>query len=223
MRVLLIENDILFGSGLEHYLHEEDFVADWLRDSKSAQTALAGNEYFDLVILDLDVPGIGWKDWIASLKSQMSSPPVIVMTGGHLMSKGLDMGADGYLSKRFLNKEKFFSLIWSVLRRTYDEDSSATILKYKNISLDLKAHEVKVDDKLVKISRREFALLHKLLTNVGEVISREKLSQSLYGWNKEIDSNALEVHIHNLRQKLKADFIESVRGFGYKITKDSTS
>ncbi len=129
----------------------------------------------------------------------------------------MDSGADDYLKKPF-DLGEVCARIRALVRRS--SGRAETVIAYKNVVLDPAAHSVKVDGKEMTLPRREFALLQKLLENVGQVLSREQIAQSLYGWEEEVDSNALEVHIHNLRKKLNATYIRTIRGVGYMLEKE---
>jgi two-component system response regulator QseB len=130
--------------------------------------------------------------------------------------KGLDSGADDYLTKPF-DLDELCARLRALQRRF--SSRAEPVLQHENISLDPASHTVTLNGETINVSRREFALLHKLLENAGRVLSREHLTQSLYGWGEDVDSNALEVHIHNLRKKFGQTFIRTIRGIGYMIDK----
>ncbi len=147
--------------------------------------------------------------------------PVIILTARETVQnriEGLDAGADDYMIKPF-DLNELEARIRALIRRS--QGRADTVLTYRNITLDPHAHTVMVDDTEVHIARREFALLQKLLENSGHAITREQLMQSIYGWDEDVDSNVLEVHIHNLRKKLNADFIRTIRGIGYIAEKET--
>jgi two-component system, OmpR family, response regulator QseB len=218
MRILLIEDDRLLSEVIQTYLSEENYVVDWLKNKNEIDTALHSCENFDLVIIDLTIPGWSWKNWLKVFKSKYPNIPVLVVSATNAMAQSLELGADAFLQKRLLNKRELLSSIHAILRR--QSHAVNNIITYKDVKLDLNSREVIVDGNHVELSRREFTLLHILLTHIGEVVERKRLIESLYGWQQYIDSNALEVHVHNLRRKLKADYIKTVRGIGYTIKKD---
>ncbi|NKB46923.1 MAG: response regulator [Legionellales bacterium] len=221
MRLLLVEDDELLGDGIRIGLSQMNYTVDWLKDGQSALVALR-TEHFDLIILDLGLPKMSGIDILETIRSQGNTTPVIILTARETIEDrilGLDKGADDYLAKPF-DLEELSARIRALIRRSAGR--ADTLLSYKNVTLDPAAHVVTLDDKAVQLPRREFDLLHKLLENVGQVLSREVLMQSIYGWEVDVDSNALEVHIHNLRKKLNADYIKTIRGVGYMIIKSET-
>lgn len=219
MRILLVEDDELLGDGLRTGLIQYGYVADWLKDGASADQALK-TETFDLVVLDLGLPKMSGITVLQNLRARGLTMPVLILTARESIEdrvKGLDSGADDYLTKPFDLDELCARL--RALQRRFSSRAEPLIV-YDNITLDPAAHTVSLNGEIVNVSRREFALLHKLLENAGRVLSREHLTQSLYGWGEDVDSNALEVHIHNLRKKFGQDFIHTIRGIGYMIDKN---
>lgn len=218
MRILLVEDDELLGDGLRTGLIQYGYAVDWLKDGISADQALK-TENFDLVVLDLGVPKMSGITVLQNLRSRGQTMPVLILTARESIEdrvKGLDSGADDYLTKPFDLDELCARL--RALQRRFSSRAEPHIT-HGNIILDPAAHTVTLNGELINVSRREFALLHKLLENAGRVLSREHLTQSLYGWGEDVDSNALEVHIHNLRKKFGQDFIHTIRGIGYMIDK----
>lgn len=225
MRVLLVEDDDLLGdairSGLKHYGH----TVDWVKDGKSANdTLLAKHEIFDVIVLDLGLPKMSGLEVLRSIRERGVSTPVVILTARDEPQdqvRGLDTGADDYLTKPF-DLDVLCARIRALQRRS--KARAKPILNYGNITLDPAAHSVEMDGDEVVLSRREFVLLQKLLENSGRVISRDQLNQTLYGWGENIDSNALEVHIHNLRKRFGTNTIRTIRGVGYMAEKrDGTS
>jgi two-component system response regulator QseB len=220
MRILLVEDDELLGDAAKAGLSQYGYTVDWLKDGESAKLALK-NESFDLVVLDLGLPKLSGLGLLRDVRASGNPTPVIILTARDTVEdrvKGLDCGADDYLTKPF-DMDELTARVRALIRRSSGR-ADATI-HYRNIELDPAAHSVTLDGEEVNVPRREFALLQKLLENSGHVLSREQLMQSVYGWEEDVDSNALEVHIHNLRKKLNATFIRTIRGVGYMIEKES--
>lgn len=218
MRILLVEDDELLGDGLRTGLIQYGYTVDWLKDGMAADQALR-TENFDVVVLDLGLPKLTGITVLQNLRSRGQVTPVIVLTARDAIEdrvKGLDSGADDYLTKPF-DLDELCARMRALQRRSTTR--AEPTLAHDNIVLDPAAHSVKLNGELVNVSRREFALLQKLLENAGRVLSREHLAQSLYGWGEDVDSNALEVHIHNLRKKFGQEFIHTIRGIGYMIDK----
>lgn len=219
MRLLLVEDDELLGDAVKSGLTQFGYIVDWLRDGESARIAVK-SESFELIILDLGLPKLSGLSLLQHIRQDGNATPIIILTARESVEdriKGLDSGADDYLVKPF-DLNELSARIRALIRRSQGRADS--ILQYKNITLDPAAHSVLVDNEVVNVPRREFALLQKLLENNGQVLSREQLMQSIYGWEEDVDSNALEVHIHNLRKKLNAHFIRTIRGVGYMAEKN---
>lgn len=218
MRVLLVEDDELLGDGLRTGLVQYGYAVDWLKDGLSADQALK-TENFELVVLDLGLPKLPGINVLQNLRARGQTMPVLILTARESVDdrvKGLDSGADDYLTKPFDLDELCARL--RALQRRFSSRADP-LLTHDNITLDPASHTVTFHGENINLSRREFSLLHKLLENAGRVLSREHLTQSLYGWGEDVDSNALEVHIHNLRKKFGQEFIRTIRGIGYMIDK----
>jgi two-component system, OmpR family, response regulator QseB len=218
MRILLVEDDELLGDGLRNGLIQYGYAVDWLKDGLSADQALK-TETFDLVVLDLGLPKLSGISVLQNLRSRGLTMPVLILTARESVEdrvKGLDSGADDYLTKPF-DLDELCARLRALQRRF--SSRAEPVLQHETISLDPASHTVTLNGETINVSRREFALLHKLLENAGRVLSREHLTQSLYGWGEDVDSNALEVHIHNLRKKFGQNFIRTIRGIGYMIDK----
>lgn len=218
MRILLVEDDELLGDGLRTGLTQYGYVVDWLKDGISADQALK-SEGFDLVVLDLGLPKLSGISVLQNMRARGQVMPVLILTARESVDdrvKGLDAGADDYLTKPF-DLDELCARLRALQRRF--SSRAEPLLVHGNITLDPASHVVMMDGELISVSRREFALLQKLLENSGRVLSREHLTQSLYGWGEDVDSNALEVHIHNLRKKFGQDFIRTIRGIGYMTNK----
>ncbi len=218
MRVLLVEDDELLGDGLRTGLMQAGYTVDWTKNGLAADQALQ-SETFDLVILDLTLPKIDGLSLLQKMRARGNTTPVLILTARESIEervKGLDSGADDYLTKPFDLDEVCARL--RALQRRFASRALPQIV-HGNLTLDPASHLVTLDQEHITLPRREFALLHILLENEGRVLSREHLTQSLYGWGEEVDSNALEVHIHNLRKKFGQEFIRTIRGIGYMIEK----
>jgi two-component system response regulator QseB len=218
MRILLVEDDELLGEGTRKGLIQDGYTVDWVKDGKLGDQALK-TEKFDLVVLDLGLPKLPGITVLQNLRERGDTTPVLILTAHESIEdrvKGLDSGADDYLTKPFDLPELFARL--RALQRRF-ASRAAPILEHDDISLDPASHTVSYKGEPINLSRREFALLHILLENAGRVLSRDHLTQSLYGWGEEIDSNTFEVHVHNLRKRFGQSFIRTVRGIGYTIEK----
>lgn len=217
MRILLVEDDEILGDGIKTGLEQNAHTVDWVLDGDSARMALT-TENFDAVVLDLSLPKRSGLEVLREMRAQNNNTPVLILTAYETIEdrvKGLDTGADDYMVKPF-DMEELNARLRALIRRR--SERGTPYIEYRGIKLDPRTQTVYVDDKPANISRREFSLLEKLLDNPGKVLSREVLIQTVYGWGEEIDSNALEVHIHNLRKKLGDRLqIRTVRGVGYLI------
>lgn len=217
MRILLVEDDELLGDGLLTGLQQHNYTVDWVKDGIAAEQALA-YEDFDVMVLDLGLPKRSGLEVLENLRKQGKELPVLILTAREAVDdkiKGLDTGADDYMVKP-CDLDELAARVRALHRRK--TGSATPKLVHGKLVLEPSSHTVKFDDELLTLPRREFALLEKLLENVGKIVSREQLLQTLYGW-AEIDSNTLEVHIHNIRKKLPKKYIRTIRGVGYMIEK----
>ncbi|BCD89170.1 DNA-binding response regulator [Pseudomonas solani] len=216
MRLLLVEDDSALGEGLRTGLREEGYTIDWLQDGASALHALT-QESFDLVILDLGLPRLDGLNVLKRLRGSGSALPVLILTARDGMEDriaGLDAGADDYLIKPFdLNELK--ARLRALLRRS--SGRAQVLVEHGGVSLDPVSQQVHYQGRPVSLTPKEYMLLHELLAQPGKVFSRERLTQLLYGWDEEAESNTLEVHIYHLRKKLFGELIRTVRGIGYLV------
>jgi len=218
MHVLLVEDDELLGDGVRIGLAQFGYVVDWVKDGQIAlQTILSEN--FDTIVLDLGLPKRSGIEVLKAMRAKNINTPVLILTandGVDSRVKGLDCGADDYLVKPF-DLEELCARIRALHRRSASR--TEPIINHGRVILDPASRSVYIDGEALVLSRREFVLLQKLLENSGRVLSREQLNQALYSWDDEIDSNALEVHIHNLRRKIGFTLVRTIRGVGYMIEK----
>jgi len=215
MRLLLVEDDPMIGESLREALRRQGFAADWVRDGQAAEAVLASGERFDTVLLDLGLPKRGGLEVLSALRARGDATPVIVLTARDATSDkvaGLDAGADDYLVKPF-ELDELLARLRVVARR--QSGRTDTALAVADLRLDPATREVTRAGRPILLSAREFALLQALLERPGAIVSRAQLEDRLYGWGEELESNAISVYMHQLRKKLGADFIRSMRGVGY--------
>ncbi len=218
MRLLLVEDDTMIGESVRQGLRQDGFVIDWVQDGKAAELALS-NETYALLLLDLGLPKKGGLEVLKNLRSQRNPIPVLVLTARDAVTdrvKGLDAGADDYLVKPF-DLDELAARIRALLRR--QSGRIETELRCGDLTINPATHQVFLGAKEIALSAKEFAILYALIDRPGAVLSRVQLEQHLYGWDEEIESNAVEVHIHNLRKKLGSELIRNVRGVGYVVEK----
>ncbi|MEW5850913.1 MAG: response regulator [Myxococcota bacterium] len=216
MKVLLVEDDALLGDAVRAALVGVGYTVDWLRDGKSAVTALRDGGYA-LLVLDLGLPGIPGLDVLSRLRKDGSTIPVVILTARDTVNdrvRGLDRGADDYVVKPFEMSE-LLARVRALLRRAGGMVTG--VLRSGAVTLDSAAHRVTHDGVEVELSPREFALLQELMEHAGRALTREQLERCLYGWQEEVSSNAVEVHIHHIRRKLGDDVIRTIRGVGYLV------
>tara|TARA_R110000796_G_scaffold88164_6_gene189850 strand:+ start:48537 stop:49199 length:663 start_codon:yes stop_codon:yes gene_type:complete len=220
MRLLLVEDDKSLGEGIMTALKAEGYTLDWLQDGASALHALS-SEPFDLAILDLGLPRMDGLQVLKALRDRHHSVPVLILTardGVHDRIAGLDAGADDYLTKPFDSAE-LKARLRALLRRS--NGRAEPLINLRGVTVDPQNQQVTLEGKVVSLSRKEFVLLHELIAQPDRVLTRDRLEQVLYGWNEEVDSNTLEVHIHHLRRKLFPELIRTLRGVGYMIERQA--
>ena len=218
MRILLVEDDSPLAQGLKKALNNEGLTVDWLNKGNTAITALASNPV-DAVILDLGLPDIDGTEVLKIIKKKYPLIPVLILTARDSLDdkiSGLDLGADDYLVKPFAMPELFARL--RVFERRLGTAASS-IISLHNITLDIQAHTVAINNCFIEMSRKEYMILKILMENAGRIQSRAQLENKLYEWGEEVASNAVEVHVHHLRKKLPAEFIKTIRGVGYTVSK----
>jgi len=218
VRLLVVEDDPLIGDGLVSGLSREGYYIDWVQDGEAGIHAFDANDY-DLAVIDIGLPDISGLKVLEAARRKKNSPAILILTaldGVDNRVKGLDSGADDYLTKPF-DMEELKARLRSLQRRLHGR-REATIT-VGDVVLDPAASRVTLHGKPVQTSAKEFALLLHLMENAGRVQSKRQLEDTLYGWNDGVESNTLEVYIYQLRRKLGADFIQTIRGLGYVVEK----
>ena len=220
MRILLAEDDTLLGDGLRAGLRLAGFQVDWVHDGLAAERELRAQPYA-AAVLDLGLPLMDGLDVLASVRRAGVTLPVLVLTARDAVPdriKGLDTGADDYVVKP-VDLDELAARLRALVRRAHGQPQE--VLQVQDVQLDPAARTVQRAGQPVALSTREFDLLQALVLNAGRVLSREQLEQHLYSWGQEVDSNAVEVHIHHPRKKLGAALIQTVRGVGYLLPRKS--
>lgn len=220
MRVLLIEDDRMIGTAMQQALKDAAYAVDWVTDGETAIHA-AENESYELALLDLGLPKADGREVLQRLRALGQRLPVIIVTardGVDDRIDGLDLGADDYLVKPFEIRE-LLARMRAVLRR--EGSGSAPLVSNGKLSLDPATREASFLGESALLTAREFALLQALLARPGTVMSRGELERQIYGWNEEVESNAIEYLIHTIRKKLGATAIRNVRGVGWMVDRAS--
>lgn len=218
MRILLAEDDQLLGSGLQAGLRQAGFQVDWVHDGQAAQEQIEEEEY-DAVVLDLGLPVKDGLDVLRQTRKRGKTLPVLVLTARDAVAQriqGLDSGADDYVIKP-VDLSELSARLRALVRRAHGQP--VPTLQFAGVELCPAARTVTCHGEPVELSAREFDLLQVLMLNPSRVMTRAQLEGQLYSWGREIESNAIEVHIHHLRRKLGPGFIQTVRGVGYALTR----
>lgn len=216
MRILLVEDDPLLGDGLRAGLLQLGFQVDWVRDGEAASRELR-SEAYAAAVLDLGLPRKDGLDALAEARRAGAKLPVLVLSARDAVPDrilGLDRGADDYVVKP-IDLLELAARLRALVRRSHGQPQER--LQAGGVELDPAARAASVAGKAVVLSAREFDLLYALMLAAGRVLTREQLEQHLYGWGREVESNAVEVHVHHLRRKLGVDIIRTVRGVGYVV------
>jgi len=218
MRILLVEDDQMIGQAIQTALRQDGHAVDWVRDGNAADAALAAGR-FDLVLLDLGLPGRDGVSLLRLIRSRRDATPVLVITARDAIADriaGLDAGADDYLVKPF-DLDELAARIRALLRRSAGRGEP--VIEHGRILMNPATREVARDGQPVSLSPREYAVLEALMSHPGAVLSRAQLEDRLYGWGESVDSNAVEVYIHGLRRKLGRDLIQNLRGVGWFVAR----
>lgn len=219
MRILLVEDDALLGDAIQAGLKQSGYAVDWMKDGVSAEQALGTGPYA-AVVLDIGLPRLSGLEVLRRMRNRNIPIPVLILTAMDAVDsriKGLDTGADDYLVKPF-DMGELAARLRALLRRASGRPEP--LLQAAGVTLDPASHRVQFQDRPVELSAKEFAVLHALMLNAGKVLSRAQLEEQLYAWGNEIESNAVEVHIHHLRRKLFPGVVETLRGVGYLLPRD---
>ena len=219
MRVLLAEDDPLLGDGLRAGLRQLGFQVDWVRDGVAAERELQAESYA-AAVLDLGLPRKDGMEVLASVRRAGCSVPVLILTARDAVDdriRGLDVGADDYVIKP-VDLNELAARLRALVRRANGQP--VELLTAQDVRLDPSSRSVHQAGAEVVLPAREFDVLHALMLGAGRILSREQLERQLYSWGQEVESNAIEVHIHHLRRKLGADLIRTVRGVGYMIARE---
>jgi two-component system OmpR family response regulator len=218
MRILLVEDDPMIGEAVSIALKDAAYAVDWVKDGAAAESVLAHREH-QAVLLDLGLPRQDGLDVLRRLRQSGNPVPVIILTardGVEDRIKGLDFGADDYLLKPF-DINELLARLRAIVRRAGGQ--AAPLLGNGKVNLDPVTREARCGDAVELLSAREFALLHALLLRPGAILTRAELEQRIYGWNEEVESNAVDFLIHGVRKKLGAEVIKNVRGAGWMVEK----
>lgn len=218
MRVLLAEDDNLIGGAIKQRLNDEAYAVDWVLDGESAIAAINTHTY-SLLLLDLGLPRKDGMKILREIRRASTALPVIIITARDdvdVRVKGLDLGADDFLVKPFSMNE-LLARMRAVIRR--NQCSASVLLGNGDIELDPASHKVFRDGEEFSLTAREFSLLRSLLQRPGAILSRDDIEERIYGWNEEVESNAIEFIIHSIRKKLGSDVIKNIRGVGWMVAK----
>ncbi len=218
MRILLVEDDRMIGEAVSVALRDAAYAVDWVQDGETALRTLNNREH-QAMLLDLGLPKRDGLEVLRKLRADGNRLPVIIITardGVEARINGLDFGADDYLVKPF-DVNELLARLRAVIRRQGGQ--AAPSLSNGKVMLDPASHEARCGAAMVVLSAREFSLLHALLLRPGAILTRAELEERIYGWNEEVESNAIDFLIHGIRKKLGADVIKNVRGAGWMVEK----
>ncbi|WP_370188809.1 response regulator [Qipengyuania sp.] len=222
MRILVIEDDEILREGLTEGLALEGHTVDAVASCGDAREAAAGFAH-DAIVLDIGLPDGSGLDLLREWRRAGHDTPVLLLTARNMTEdriQGLDLGADDYMGKPF-DLAELAARLRAMARR--GGGRAEAILRFGKLEIDPAARRTTLDAVPINLSRREFAVLETLARRPGQIVSRSRIEEAIYGWQEEVGSNAVEVHIHKLRGKLGADTIETVRGLGYRLRSDGSA
>lgn len=219
MRLLVVEDDALLGDGIQAGLRQQGFSVDWVQDGIAALHAIE-SEAYAAVVLDLGLPRRSGLEVLKILRQQNNPVPLLILTARDTVDDritGLDAGADDYLVKPF-DLGELAARLRALTRRASGQP--APLLTVGALSLDPAARTVSYRDEPRALSAKEFDLLQVFMANAGRVLTRDQLASALYAWGEEVESNAIDVHLHHLRKKISPDIVQTLRGVGYLMPKE---
>jgi two-component system response regulator QseB len=222
MRILIVEDDRQLGKGLKTGLGQDGYAVDWVQDADAAEHAIR-MEHFDLVVLDLGLPGRDGLALLKDLRQEGFCIPVLILTARDAVADrvaGLDAGGDDFLVKPF-DLDELNARIRALTRRSRGQP--APLIRIADLTIDTGSRQVTLERRPLCLSPKEFAVLEALASNLDQVVPRARLQETVYSWGDEVASNALEVHVHNLRRKLGKHRILTVRGVGYRLVSAARS
>lgn len=216
MRILLAEDDFMLGKAIKNALENNNHIVDWMTDGEMCETAIETGD-FQIIILDINLPKKSGLEILKNLRLKKNRIPVLILTARNSVPQkieGLDAGADDYLTKPF-DLDELFARIRSLVRRS--NGIAEPVLTFESICLDPARHSVTKENSPLDLSPKEYAILKLLLENAGKTVTKSRLENLLYSWDDAIESNTIQVHIHNLRKKIGQELIKTIRGVGYLI------
>ena len=220
MRILLVEDDDMLGDAVCEGLHQEGYVVDWVQDGGAALAALSTSS-FNALVLDLGLPGRDGLSVLRWLRQNGRATPVVIVTARDRISDrigGLDAGADDYLLKPF-DIEELCARLRAITRRA--DGCAGSVLTIGDVVLDMRQRILTCQGAPALLTAREYAVIELLMRKAGCLVTRAEIEEELYGFDDHIASNAIEVHIHNLRRKLGPRFITNLKGRGYRVESPS--
>jgi two-component system OmpR family response regulator len=219
MRILLAEDDASQAESIKDWLELDGYSVDWVERGDHAILAVEQHQY-DCILLDRGLPKASGDDILKSIRHQNSNTPVIFITAKDAIYdrvEGLDLGANDYLVKPF-NLEELSARVRSQLRQHHTQ--AGQYLTFANLQLDPQAKTLTQAGQVINLTAKEFQILHKLMQKPEHILTREQLEESLYAWGEEIESNAIEVYIYQIRKKIGGQYIKTIRGLGYRMHQD---